>query len=89
MQASSIHDITRIIRLSDAVTLAAEHIVRHEIALRRLKSIEIPESAAQLVFSLHTKANSELGNLGELFCELALKLAPTCNGEFDMPVSSL
>ncbi len=89
VQASSIHVITRIIRLSDAVTLAAEHIVRDEVALGRLKCIQIPESAAPRVFSLHTKANSELGNLGELFCELALKLAPTYDSEFDTPVPNL
>lgn len=76
IQASSIHVITRIIRLSDAVTLAAEHIVRDEVELGRLKCIDILETSALRVFSIHTRADSELGNLGKMFCQFAEQLAP-------------
>jgi DNA-binding transcriptional LysR family regulator len=89
VQASSIHVITRIIQLSDAVTLAADHIVRDEVALGRLRCIEIPEPAALRIFSIHTKADSELGNLGALFCELALSLAPAYDKRVDAPTPAL
>ena len=76
VQAASIDLLKRIVRLSDAVTLAAEQIVRDEVERGQLSCLEIAEPVAVRVFGLHTRANKELGDLGELFCHLAVDLAP-------------
>lgn len=76
VQAASIHVLKRIVRLSDAVTLAAEQIVRDEVERGQLIWLGIAEPVAFRVFGLHTRARTELGDLGELFCELAAELAP-------------
>ena len=76
VQAASIDLLKRIVRLSDAVTLAAEQIVRDEVERGQLSCLEISEPVAVRDFGLHTRAKGELGDLGELFCQLAADLAP-------------
>ncbi len=76
IQAASIHVLKRIVRLSDAVTLAAEQIVRDEVEIGQLSCLEVAEPVAVRVFGLHTRANRELGDLAKLFCDLAVELAP-------------
>lgn len=76
VQAASIDLLKRIVRLSDAVTLAAEQIVREEVERGQLSCLEIAEPVAVRVFGLHTRAKKELGDLGKLFCQLAVDLAP-------------
>jgi len=76
IQAASIYLLKRIVRGSDAVTLAAEQIVRDEVQRRQLGYLDIAEPVALRAFGLHTRAKKELGDLGELFCQLAVELAP-------------
>lgn len=76
IQASSIQILTRIIQTSDAVTLASAQIVRDELARGKLSCLELREPVAERVFGLYTKANRDLGSLGNLFCDLAVKMAP-------------
>ena len=81
VQAASIELLKHIVRQSDAVTLAAEQIVRDEVRRGQLVCLEIAEPVAVRVFGLHVMAKKELGDLGELFCKLAVELAP----EFAIP----
>ncbi|MEP1206099.1 MAG: LysR family transcriptional regulator [Rhizobiaceae bacterium] len=76
VQASSIHVLKRIVRLSNAVTLAAEQIVSEEVEQGQLNCIEVTEPVAVRAFGLHTKADRNLGDLGKLFCDLAVEIAP-------------
>ena len=76
IQAASIHVLKRIVRLSDAVTLAAEQIVREEVEQGALCCLEIDEPVAVRIFGLHTRTNTELGDLARLFCDLVMELAP-------------
>lgn len=76
VQASSIDVLKRIVRISDAVTLAAEQIVRDEVRLGQLLCLDIAEPVAVRVFGLYTRTNRELSDLGKLFCELVVELAP-------------
>ncbi len=76
IQAASIHVLKRIVRLSDAVTLAAEQIVRDEVEAGQLSCLEISEPVALRIFGLHTRRDKELGDLANLFCELAIETAP-------------
>lgn len=76
IQASSIHVLKRIVRLSDAVTLAAEQIVREEVDLGQLSCLEVIEPVAARLFRLHTRTKKEQGDLAELFCDLAVEIAP-------------
>jgi LysR family pca operon transcriptional activator len=75
VQASSIHVLKRIVRLSDAVTLAAKQIVLEELELGQLSYLNVSEPIAVRVFGLHTRRNRELGDLGKRFCELAVELS--------------
>lgn len=76
IQAASIGLLKAIVAQSDAVTLAAEQIVRDEVRAGRLGYIDVAEPVALRVFGLHRRAKTELGDLGELFCDLAIELAP-------------
>ncbi len=76
VQAASIDVLKNIVRQSDAVTLAAELIVRDEVARGQLSCIDIAEPVAVRVFGLHTREKKELGDLGELFCQLVTEQAP-------------
>lgn len=80
VQAASIDLLKRIVRQSDAVTLAAEQIVRDELRRGQLAYLDIAEPVALRVFGLHTQTKKELGDLGELFCKLAVELAPEFEG---------
>ena len=80
IEASSIQILRRIIETSDAVTLASAQIVQDELTLGKLSYLELTEPLAERVFGLYTKANRELGSLGNLFCEIAIQCAP----EFEM-----
>ncbi len=83
-EASSFQILKRVIQGSDAVTLAATQIVRDELDAQKLAYLELKESVAERIFGLYTKANRDLGSLGELFCELAVDIAP----EFEMHVNN-
>lgn len=76
IQAASIGLLKNIVWQSDAVTLAAEQIVRDEVRSGRLGYLDISEPVALRVFGLHRRAKTELGDLGELFCKWAVELAP-------------
>lgn len=76
IQASSIYVLKNIVRLSDAVTLAAEQIVRDEVEAGQLSCVEVAEPVALRIFGLHTRSDKELGDLANLFCELAVEIAP-------------
>lgn len=77
VQAASISLLKCIVGQSDAVTLAAEQIVRDEVRRGQLGCVDIAEPVALRVFGLHRRVKTELGDLGELFCELAIELAPS------------
>lgn len=76
VQVASIFVLMRIVRLSDAVTLASKQIIRDELKLGTLHCLDISQPVAPRVFGLHTRKNRKLSNLGELFCELAVEIAP-------------
>ena len=76
IQAASIELLKRIVRQSDAVTLAAEQFVHTEVERGQLDCLDIAEPVALREFGLHMRAKTEPGDLGRLFCDLAVELAP-------------
>lgn len=74
IEASSIHVLKRIVRLSDAVTLASKQVVADELELGRLGCLEIAESIAVRTFGIHTRREGEMGDLAKLFYRLAVDL---------------
>ena len=81
IEASSIHVLKRIVRLSDAVTLAARQIVADDLDLGRLDCIEISEPIAVRTFGIHTRRERDIGDLARLFHDVAIELC----GEADAP----
>lgn len=82
VEAASIHTLTRIVRSSDAVTVASEQIVWGAFEFGAVGLIELEDPVAVRVFGLHTHQQRELGNLGQLFCELTVQIAPTYSTKF-------
>lgn len=76
IQAASFAVLMRIVRSSDAISLASEQIIRDEMELGRLSCIEISDPVAARVFGLHTRIDRQLNSLGELFCATAVEVAP-------------
>jgi len=82
VHAASIHVLTQIVSQSDAVTLASEQVVRDDLQRGDLTGIPLTESAAPRQFSLQTRHNRDLSDLGKLFCDLTVELA----AKYDMRI---
>lgn len=82
VEAASIHTLARVVRNSDAVTVASEQIVWDAVEFGTVRSIRLKDPVAVRVFGLHTHKDRELGNLGMLFRELAQQIAPKFETKF-------
>ena len=76
VQAASFDLLKRIVRQSEAVTLAAEQIVRDDVEKGLLGWVDIAEPVAVRPFGLYTRAKRDLGDLVDLFCQFAVEIAP-------------
>jgi LysR family pca operon transcriptional activator len=82
IEAASLPILTRIIRTSNAITLAAAQVIHDEMSFGQLSYLNVKEVVALRAFSIHTRAEGRLSSLCERFCTIASELAPA----FDMPV---
>lgn len=77
VEAASIHTLMQIVCNSDAVTIASEQIIWDTVESGAVRSIKLKDPVAVRLFGLHVHQSRELGNLGQLFCDVAKKIAPT------------
>ena len=79
IEAASLPILTRIVRSSDAITLAAAQVIRDDMSHGQLSYINVKEAVALREFAIHTRANGGLSKLCKLFCDVATELAPGFN----------
>lgn len=76
VEAASLHTLARIVRNSDAVTVGSEQIVSDPVQFGELRFIRLRDVVADRTFGVHRHGERELDHIGQLFCDLAIEMAP-------------
>ena len=76
IQTASIATLLRAVRMSDAISLVSEQLILDDLAQGTLSCVQISHSLAPRIIGLYTHNDRIISNLGRLFQQISIDIAP-------------